>query len=211
MTPKFPITRNRIRNHFQYFWWQYALLAGLAIFGWNLLFTTTRYRPPESLKVEWYYEGPMTNATQQNADALLAELTPQLFPDMEEVTFTSVGMDDTYGAMQIMVWMAAGQGDLYMLTQDTFKSYATQGSMVDLQPYVDDGTLNVEGITLTKGYVKEEETGQTHLYGIPAGQLKGLEQYEIFPEGTILSMLVAGGNEENTLKLMAWLLDNMKE
>lgn len=211
MTPKFPITRNRIRNHFQYFWWQYALLAGLAIFGWNLLFTTTRYRPPEALKVEWYYEGPMTAATQENADALLAELTPQLFPTMEEVTFTSVGMDDTYGAMQIMVWMAAGQGDLYMLTQDTFKSYATQGSMVDLQPYVDDGTLNVEGITLAKGYVKEEETGQTHLYGIPADQLKGLEQYEIFPEGTIMSVLVMGGNEENTIKLMAWLLDNMKE
>lgn len=211
MTPKFPITRNRIRNHFQYFWWQYALLAGLAIFGWNLLFTVTRYRPPESLKVEWYYEGPMTADTQANADALLAELTPQLFPDMEEVTFTSVGMDDTYGAMQIMVWMSAGQGDLYMLTQDTFKSYATQGSMVDLQPYVDNGTLNVEGLTLTKGYAKEEETGQTHLYGIPADQLKGLEQYEIFPEGTILSVLVMGGNEENTIKLMAWLLDNMKE
>lgn len=211
MTPKFPITRNRIRNHFQYFWWQYALLAGLAIFGWNLLFTVTRYRPPESLKVEWYYEGPMTAATQANADALLAELTPQLFPEMEEVTFTPVGMDDTYGAMQIMVWMAAGQGDLYMLTQDTFKSYATQGSMVDLQPYVDNGTLNVEGLTLTTGYAKEEETGQTHLYGIPADQLKGLERYEIFPEGTVLSVLVMGGNEENTIKLMAWLLDNMKE
>ena len=211
MTPKFPITRTRIRNHFQYFWWQYALLAVLAIFGWNLLFTVTHYRSPESLKVEWYYEGPMTSATQANVNAMLAELTPQLFPDMEEVTFTQVGMDETYGSMQIMVWMAAGQGDLYMLEQDSFKGYATQGSMLDLQPYVDNGTLNVEGIPLTKGYAKEEETGETHLYGIPADQLKGLEQYEVYPEGTVLSVLAMGGNEENTIKLMAWLLDNMKE
>lgn len=211
MTPKFPITRNRIRNHFQYFWWQYVLLAVLSIFGWNLLFTTTHYRPPEALKVEWYYEGPMTASTQANADALLAGLTPQLFPEMEEVTFTSVGMDETYGTMQIMVWMAAGQGDLYMLTQDTFKGYAIQGSMVDLQPYVEDGTLNVEGISLEKGYAKEEETGQTHLYGIPASQLKGLERYEILPEDTVLSVLAMSGNEENTIKLLAWLLDNMKE
>ena len=51
---RLPITRERIRTHFHYGWWQYALLIGLAIFGWNLLYTTTRYRSPEALKVEWY-------------------------------------------------------------------------------------------------------------------------------------------------------------
>ena len=54
MLMRLPITRERIRTHFHYAWWQYVLLVCLAIFGWNLLYTTTRYRSPESLKVEWY-------------------------------------------------------------------------------------------------------------------------------------------------------------
>ena len=54
---RLPITRERIRTHFHYAWWQYVLLVCLAIFGWNLLYTTTRYRSPESLKVEWYCQG----------------------------------------------------------------------------------------------------------------------------------------------------------
>ena len=41
---RLPSTRERIRTHFQYAWWQYVLLVCLAVFGWNLLYTTTRYR-----------------------------------------------------------------------------------------------------------------------------------------------------------------------
>ncbi|MEG2315500.1 MAG: hypothetical protein RSC91_04745, partial [Clostridia bacterium] len=57
MNLKMPITKRRIKNHFTYAWWQYALLLGVAIFGWNLLHTSTHYRSPEALKVEWYGEG----------------------------------------------------------------------------------------------------------------------------------------------------------
>lgn len=206
MTPKLTITRNKIRNHFTYAWWQYAILITAAIFGWNLLFTTTHYRSPEHLKIEWYYEGKSSMETQGLVEGLLAELTPELFPEMEEVTFAVVGTDETYGEMQLMVWMSAGQGDIYMLQTDTFKSYAASGAMVDLQPYVDDGTLNVEGIDLKKGYVKETESGEMHLYGIPADSLTGLMDYHVLPEGTVLSLLVTGGNTENAVKLLAHLL-----
>ena len=53
----FPITKERIRNHFAYAWWQYVLLICLAIFGWNLLYTTTRYRSPNDQRLERYYGG----------------------------------------------------------------------------------------------------------------------------------------------------------
>lgn len=42
----FPVTKERIRNHFAYAWWQYVLLICLAIFGWNLLYTTTATAAP---------------------------------------------------------------------------------------------------------------------------------------------------------------------
>lgn len=206
MSRKFPITRERIRHHFHYFWWQYAILAVAAVFGWNLLFNMTHYRSPENLKIEWYYEGPMSTSTQNLMDGLMETLRPELFPDMEEVTFTVVGADETYGTIQIMVWMAAGQGDLYMLRQDTFEGYAAGDSFIDLQPYVDSGMLDVEGISLKKGYVKSEETGETILAGIPADSLTGLHAYELYPEGTLLSVLSTGGNIDNALKLLQYVL-----
>ena len=211
MTPKLTITRNRVRNHFHYFWWQYVILIVASFFLWNLLYNMTHYRSPEHLKVEWYYEGAVSYESQERLDQLLHQLTPELFPDMEEVTFTVVGVDANYGAMQLMVWMSAGQGDLYMLGTDNFKSHAASGAMVDLQPYVDNGTLHVDGIDLSKGYVRNEETGEKHLYGIPAASLTGLrEEYGLEPENTYMSLLITGGNTDNTIKLMNWLLDNMR-
>ena len=210
MSQKLPITKERIRNHFHYFWWQYAMLALVAILGWNLIYTTTRYRSPEHLKIEWYYEGVMSDQTYDKTEALLAELTPQLFPDMEEVTFTQVGMDDTYGFMQLTVWSAAGQGDLYMLSKENFQSLAGSGGFLNLQPYIDDGTLNVEGIDLTDGYVTDFETGETYLAAIPTESLPGFLNYDVDYRGKYMSLLFNGGNDENAIKLMAWFLDNLR-
>lgn len=207
---KMPITKKRIWNHFTYAWWQYVLLIAVAIFGWNLLYTTTRYRSPEHLKVEWYGEGFVASDAPKSIDALMVELQQTLFPDMEEVTFTSIGYDETYGDMQLMVWASAGQGDLYMLTLERFQNLAQGGALLDLQPYIDDGTLNVEGIDLKNGYVTVNETGKKYLIGIPTDTLTGLEAYGLMPGGMTLSLLASGGNIENALKLMNWLLDEMR-
>ena len=74
MKMTFPVTKERIRNHFAYAWWQYVLLICLAIFGWNLLYTTTRYRSPEALKVEWYCQGVVDAQSQKKLDALQSRL-----------------------------------------------------------------------------------------------------------------------------------------
>ena len=208
---KLPITKRRVRNHLAYAWWQYVLLVCIAVFGWNLIYTTTRYRSPEPLKVEWYGEGYVTAEQQAQIDAMLDRLHGELFPDMEEVTFTPVAYDDTYGDMQLFVWASAGQGDLYTLSAEAYKNLASGGVMLDLQPYVDDGTLNVEGLDLKNGYVTDNETGKRYLMGIPMDSLAGLESYGVATQGKVMSILVNGGNTENTMKLMKWLLENMRE
>ena len=211
MTPKFPITKDRIRNHFHYFWWQYALLAVFAIFGWNLLFTTTHYRSPEHLKMEWYYQGGLSDQTQSKVMALMEKVKPDLFPEVEEMDFQSVGMDETYGEMQMMVWMAAGQGDLYLLEKDSFTSYASEGSMVNLQPYIDSGALNVEGLDLRKGLVTDIDTKEKVQCGIPADALTGLWDLDINPEGRVFCVLVTSGNTDSAVGLLQYLIDNMKD
>ncbi|MEG0864177.1 MAG: hypothetical protein RSE58_10430 [Clostridia bacterium] len=210
MSLRMPITKRIIKNHFLYAWWQYVLIIGISIFGWNLLFTTTHYRSPENLKVEWYSEGYALPESPKSIDDLIATVHQEVLPDMEEVTFTPIGYDETYGDMQMMVWVSAAQGDLYMLTLERFQSLGQGGALLDLQPYVDDGTLKVEGIDLTNGYVKDAETGKKYLLGIPTDSLKELEAYGFVPGGETLSLLAAGGNIENTIKLMNYLLTEMK-
>ena len=61
MSLKMPITKNKIRNHFHYSFWKYLVLIAIALFGWNLIYTTTRYRPPENAKIEFFAEGPTTD------------------------------------------------------------------------------------------------------------------------------------------------------
>ena len=129
---------------------------------------------------------------------------------MEEVVFTLVGMDEQYGQMQMMVWSVAGQGDLYMLMEESFASMIGNGVMCNLLPWVEDGTLNIEGINVEDYYMVDQETGRQILVGIPTDSLKGLLDLHVDPEGKVMGLLVNGGNLDNAVKLMAYLLDNMK-
>lgn len=208
--PNIPITKKRIKTHFAYSWWKYALLAILAVFGWNLLYTTTHYRSPEHLKVEWYCDSHAPLSGGKDVDELMDELHQTIFADMEEVTFTEVGLDETYGDMQLMVWASAGQGDLYMLGRDRFKGIASGGAMADLQPYIDSGELNAYDIDLTNGYVADEETGKLFLVGIPADTLTGLNEYGILTENRVLGLLASGGNTDTAIRLMQYLIDTMR-
>jgi len=208
--PDFPITKERIQHHFHYAWWQYFALVIVAVFGVNLVFTMTHYRSPEHLKVEWYYQGISSPNTVGLGQQLLEEIWQTEFPEMEEVNFNLAGTDDTYGAMQLMAWIAAGQGDLYILQKDTYQGYAGEDSMVNLQPYVDDGTLNVEGIDLRGGIATDLDTGVKGLYGIPADALQGLWDYDLQPDGKVICLPLASGNIETALILLDYLLDNMK-
>ena len=61
-------------------------------------------------------------------------------PEMEQVTASPVSItNDYYGDMMITAWLAAAQGDIYMLSDDMFQRYAPSGAFMDLQPYVDSG------------------------------------------------------------------------
>ncbi len=205
-----PMTRSRIRTHFHYAWWQYALLIVGSVLLWNLLYTVTRYRPPENLKVEFYCEAAVSAEDNRRIDQLLQSMRQEIMPDMEEVTFTTVGYDQTYGQMQLMVWMAAGQGDVYMLSTEKFLITATEGSMMNLQPYVDSGALDVQGLDLSGGYITLNESGEKILAGIPADRLSGFHDFGIVGEDHVLSVLAGCGNEENAVKLLNWLLERMR-
>ena len=85
-----------------------------------------------------------------------------------------------------------------------------EGAMNVLTPYIESGALTTGDIDLTAGYVTDPETGKKYLMGVPTDSLTGLEAYGINPEGCVMGLLASGGNLDNTLKLMQWLIDNMR-
>lgn len=208
MSLSMPITSQKVRNHFQYSFWKYLLLIIIALFGWNLLYTTTRYQSPENLKVEFYAEG--NTAYSDALQTLADQIHTEILPDMEEVTATVTTFDEMYGDMQLTVWVSAGQGDVYLLSRDRFQTMAENEAALDLQPYVDSGALQTEGLDLTGGYVRDTETGVTTLVGIPADSMTGLNDYGLVTQDAVFWILAQNGNDDNSVAFLNYLLTHMQ-
>ena len=137
------------------------------------------------------------------------ELTPYLdnirqteMPDMEEVNGLALTIDDTYGPMQLMTYLAAGEGDIYLLPREQFLNNAMSGSLLPLENDAELLALfDSRNISLQSGWRRDTETGETHLYGIPLDKLPGLGHY-VYAQDGYLSVIISGGNKDNALKLL---------
>ena len=209
MSFQMPITKRRINHHFQYAVWMYLLLIVLALFGWNLIYTTTRYRPPEDKRVEFYATATANSEVPLNA--LAAKIQEEIMPEMELVESTIISIsDDYYGDMQITVWISAAQGDVYLLTDEYFKRFASNGAFMDLAPLVEDGSLQTDGLDLSGGYVKMTDTDSVGLYGVPAEGLAGFADYQVDTKDKVLCILYNNGNDDYAVKFLNYLLENLR-
>ena len=201
---KTPLTAKRIRQHFTYSWWKYALLLALVLLGWNMTFSVTAYRSPADKKVDVYVYGV---GEQDSFDELLNQLHQELLPDMEEVSSVFMVPDETYGSVQLTTYLYAGEGDLYILPKDFFQSYSAEGVFIELENDEELMALCEEaGIDLTRGWRRNSETGERHLYGIPIDNLPGLANYMSVSSGTCMGVMITGGNLDNTVILMKGLI-----
>ncbi len=222
MKLKTPLDKARITTHFQYNIWKYVLVVVLAIFVWDLVYAYTAYRPPEDKRIDIYAQSAYS--THEEALAYLDELRERAVPDVELVTFAALlnsGENDMYAAQQLTTYIAAREGDLFFLNSADFKRFASQGVFVELEPFVDDKTLQLDGIDLSSGYIamqEYDEESQTmraiskqQLYGISAAELigfpskMGVDQRDLF-----LAMTIYNGNDEQVLTYLNALIQDMR-
>lgn len=209
MSIKTPLQKDRIRTHFTYGIWKYALLVVAAIFGWNLIYTTTAYRPPDELKVEFYVVSGSAN--RESLEAEMAVIHQEVLPDMEQVSVvTMMGGEDPNAVMQLSVYVMAGDGDVYLLPYSDFYNYAKQGAFMPLDEYVESGALNIEDLDVSRGYQTieiEDVDNESHLYGIPTKDLNGfIDNYFIDSRDMVLCILYRNGNDENSVKFMDYMV-----
>lgn len=204
---KTPLTNERIRNHLTYSWWKYALLIVLAIFGWNITYSITNYRAPEEKKVvvNLYVYGD-----QDALDAYIAEVHETQMADMEEMYTIYTMLDDTYGEMIFSTHVAAGEGDIYLIDRDHFQRYAASDTFLPLEGETEMvAKLEEAGISLSQGWRTVSETGERHLFGIPCANIPGIASFVADPADCYLAVLIINRNDENVLKFLNILLDDM--
>ena len=203
---KTPVTSVRLKQHLTYNWWKYLLIVLVAVGLVDLLYSVTAYRPPREKTVGFYIYGYMDEA---GLTAYLDQVRETEMADVEEMKPLMLTTDSAYGPMQLMTYLAAGEGDVYLLPREEFLNYAANGNLVPLE---DDAELialfDSAGISLQNGWRRETETGETHLYGIPQDKLPGLSQYAWAQDG-YLCMIITGANQDNAFKFMRILCRDM--
>ena len=196
---KTPVNAKTLKQHFAYSWWKYLLVALIAFGLVDILFTMTAYRSPANKKVEFYVYGVMD---EEKLSTYMEKVRASEMEDMEVMTPLQLMNDSYYGPMQLMTYMAAGEGDVYLLPRDEFVTGAAQGSYLPLENDKELMALfDQAGISLQNGWRKDNETGESHLCGIPQNKLPGLSQYAYATDG-YLCIPVTSGNEENALKFL---------
>ena len=206
MKIKTPITKERLRTHFTYHFWKYLLVIAASVFGWNILYTTTAYRSPENLRIDLYIQS--AGVTEQSAAAFVEPIWKDTVPEMESVSSVLLAnAQDYYSSMQLSVYMMAGEGDIYLLSPNDFKSFAAQGVFVDLEPIIEDGRLDVGDIDLAAGYIAQVDSDgipieEKKLYGIPASTLTGLQTGMGLERDLMISVTTFNGNDDNVIAFL---------
>lgn len=206
---KTPVNMKNIRQHLAYAWWKYLLLFVLAIFGWNIIYTVTEYQPPADKKVDVF---AFTYGNDDLLSAYMEQIRTTEMSDMEAMDAFLVGLDETYSAMQLSTYMAAGEGHLYILPKEYFQSYAKEGAFMPLENLTGlMDTLSEAGISLDRGWRTLAETGENHLYGIPLAKFPGFASFFYNYDDLYISIAVFNGNDANSEKFLQLFLTDMLE
>lgn len=225
--PDTRITKERLKNHWMYSSWKYLVLFIIFIAGWNLTYSITQYKPPREKRLEMYILS--TSYDTEKTDALADELA-EIFvgegeDDMEEVNIYTLnygGDDDTYGPQVLMTRLAAQEGDVYMVDEETMTSFVSQMLALPLDEYIESGALNVDGIDLETGMrtevVGEDEDNNVvygedrKVYAIPAEQLYGmLDDSMVDNRGMYLVVMAYTDKPDTCIELLNELISRYKE
>lgn len=207
---KTPVTKEKIQNHFSYSLWKYALLAVLAILGWNIIYSVTQPQVPDEKKIIVGVYAPYAEDTSLNV--YMENVRTELMPDMEEMLVNIIMADEMYGDMILSTRIAARDCDIYILPRAQFQSYAAQGAFMPLEEVLPDLVADLEtaGVSLSRGNRANDELGEKHQYAIPCADLPGISPMLQWDTSDMyLCIFFETGNNENVVKFFDQFVRDM--
>ena len=205
------ITKKRLKNHFAYSWWKYALAAVLSVMGVSLVFAATRYEPPADRQLTVYVLNDYTDAETMQAD-LWARIK-EAHPEQEALFVQNIDLTDSsniYAPMQFSTYVAAQQGDVFLIPYDEMLKIVADGpedALVDLTAYIENGVIDVSGLDLS-ACTMEKLDGTTGIYAVPADQLYGLRTaYYNDAKGSVLCIPIYSQNQDTAAEAIRILME----
>ena len=205
------ITKKRLKNHFAYSWWKYALAAVLSVMGVSLVFSATRYEPPADRQLTVYVLNDYTDAETMQAD-LWARIK-EAHPEQEALFVQNIDLTDSsniYAPMQFSTYVAAQQGDVFLIPYDEMLKIVADGpedAFVDLTAYIESGVIDVSGLDLSACTMKKLD-GTTGIYAVPADQLYGLRTaYYNDAKGSVLCIPIYSQNQDTAAEAIRILME----
>ena len=205
------ITKKRLKNHFAYSWWKYALAAVLSVMGVSLVFTATRYEPPADRQLTVYVLNDYTDAETMQAD-LWARIK-EAHPEQEALFVQNIDLTDSsniYAPMQFSTYVAAQQGDVFLIPYDEMLKIVAdspEDALVDLTAYIESGVIDVSGLDLSACTMKKLD-GTTGIYAVPADQLYGLRTaYYNDAKGSVLCIPIYSQNQDTAAEAIRILME----
>ena len=170
-----------LAHHLRYNWWKYVLILVIGWLAVDFAYAWTRYKVPEDKKIDFYVYG-FTN------EASLSDY-------MEEVRVTT--------------YLAAHEGDIFLLPREEFLRLSAEGAFIPLENETELMSVLSEA-DLKRGWRRNTDTGENHLYGIPQSVLPGFLQYVYTSDmNGYLCVLIDNGNEENVIRFLSILCRDM--
>ena len=180
--PDTRITKERIKNHLHYGKWVYVLIALVAWFAMDLVYTMTEYRPDRYHRVDAQLVGNslmQDEALEKVALNAVQAVAPQ-DPKLEEVNLYNIAYSgdaatDIYGAQKFTVMLAEGSSSIYCLNRSLLGDMVAQNAALPLDGYVESGLLPRElALTLPEMDEDGQPTGNSHAYAIDISGLGGM-------------------------------------
>ena len=134
-------------------------------------------------------------------------------PEQEALFVQNIDLTDSsniYAPMQFSTYVAAQQGDVFLIPYDEMLKIVADGpedALVDLTAYIESGVIDVSGLDLSACTMKKLD-GTTGIYAVPADQLYGLRTaYYNDAKGSVLCIPIYSQNQDTAAEAIRILME----
>ncbi len=204
-------TKKRFKDHMYYSKWAYiaAILGAAALF--SIVFTVTKPKVPNELKVDVTVIGVTLQEPEKNM--WQKEILETLSEDQQEVNIYALGFSGSDGSSMdytmfevLAARIAAKEDDILILSKDVYLTYASQGAFYSMDEIVGKYDFPEDMYDLEEYKTTTDEDTESHLYGIPISHLEGFVDLGVDPTDKVMAVLIYTENYDNVLKTIDYMM-----